>query len=180
MTRLESGAVAIKREWVPLEEVVGSALTRLETELATRAVHADLPGDLPLVAADPVLLEQAFVNLLENNIKYTPPASPIEISASAQAGVMTVEIADRGPGVPVNERARVFDRFTRGRHAGVPGAGLGLAICRSIAAAHGGTLTLAARPGGGALFRLELPLPEPPPALPGDGEVDLPEKRRAS
>ena len=181
MTRLESGAMAIKREWVPLEEVVGSALTRLETDLARRSVRTALPADLPLVAVDPVLLEQVFVNLLENSIKYTPADSAIDISATADQGAVTIDIADRGPGVPADVGARVFDRFTRGRHAGIPGAGLGLAICRSIAVAHAGTLTLSARPGGGAQFRLVLPLPESPPALPGgEREADVSEKRRAS
>ena len=180
MTRLESGAVAIKREWVPLEEVVGSALTRMEADLARRVVNTALPPDLPLVSVDPVLLEQLFVNLLENTVKYTPDDSAIDIVARAERGQLIIELADRGPGVPRDVGARAFDRFTRGRHAGIPGAGLGLAICRSIAAAHDGALALEDRPGGGAVFRVVLPLLESPPTVPTDREPVVAEKRRAS
>jgi two-component system sensor histidine kinase KdpD len=170
MTRLESGALVVKREWVPLEEVVGAALTRLEGQLADRSVRTDLPADLPLVSVDAILLEQLFVNLLENATKYTPASSPLELAARATPSAVVVELADRGPGLPPGSEGRIFEKFFRGPHQGTPGAGLGLAICLGIAHAHGGELVAENRPGGGAVFRLTLPQRERPPGVPS--EVD--------
>lgn len=168
MTRLEWEALEVKREWVPLEEIVGSALARVETQLGTRPIRTDLGSDLPLVPVDPVLLEQVLVNLLENAAKYTPRDSPVEISARTSDGALVLEIADRGPGLPAGSESRVFEKFVRERRAGVPGVGLGLAICRGIVLAHGGTLAAENRPGGGALFRMNLPLVGKPPTMPPD------------
>jgi len=164
MTRLESGTLRVKQELVPLVEVVGSALTRLEERLRGRPIDVELPSDLPLLSADPVLLEQVFVNLLENAGKYTPAGSPIEIRARATNGSMEVEVADRGGGLPRGRETQVFEKFFRGDHAGVSGAGLGLAICRGIVLAHGGKLVAENRAGGGAAFRLSLPVSNPPPS----------------
>jgi two-component system sensor histidine kinase KdpD len=174
MTQLQSGALAVKREWVPLEEIVGSALTRLEAQLTGRPVRTDLPGELPLVSADPVLLEQVLVNLLENAAKYTPAGSPLEISARVEGSSLALELADRGPGLPPGDEARIFEKFFRGRHRGLPGAGLGLAICRGIVDAHGGSLAAANRPGGGAVFRVVLPVVGQPPAAPPELDAASP------
>jgi two-component system sensor histidine kinase KdpD len=162
MTRLESGAVRPKRDWVPLVEVVGGALTRLDRQLAGREVTTDLPEPLPLLSVDPVLVEQLLVNVLENAVKHTPPGSPIAISASSGGTSVVVDVADRGPGIPRGEQERVFERFRRGPGASGGGVGLGLAIARAIATAHGGTLAVSDRPGGGAVFRLTLPAGDPP------------------
>lgn len=168
MTRLESGAVEPKREWVPLVEVIGGALTRLEAQLGGRRVAIDLPDDLPLVSLDPVLLEQLFLNLLENAAKYTPEGTAIDIRALREGGTLAVEVADRGPGIPPGEEERIFERFHRGAHGSVRGVGLGLPIARAIAQVHGGRLVASNRPGGGAVFRLTLPVsgdaPAPAPA----------------
>ncbi|MFO0726027.1 MAG: sensor histidine kinase KdpD [Myxococcota bacterium] len=164
MTRLDSGSVQPKREWVPVEEVVGSALTRLEKVLVGRAVSAKLPSDLPLLFIDPVLIEQLLTNLLDNASRYSPPGSPIEVEASAEQGGVALEVRDRGPGLERGEEERIFDRFYRGKQAqAAVGAGLGLPICRAIAFVHGGTLVASARPGGGAIFRLSLPKPDEEP-----------------
>jgi len=174
MTRLESGALVVTRQWVPLEEIVGSALTRLESQLGGRPVRTDLPADLPLVSADAVLLEQVFVNLLENAAKYTPAASPIEIVARAGDGAMAIEIADRGPGIAPGDESRLFEKFFRGRQtaSGATSAGLGLAISRGVIGAHGGTITAANRPGGGAVFRMTLPIVGTPPGAPPPAPAD--------
>jgi two-component system sensor histidine kinase KdpD len=170
MTRLDSGAVEPKREWVPLEEVVGGALTRLERRLGGRPVKISIPPDVPLVSLDPVLVQQLFVNLLENAAKYTPAGSEIEIRGAREGGTLVVDVADRGPGIPPGDEERVFERFHRGAHAGVRGVGLGLPIARAIAQAHGGRLVAANRPGGGAVFRLTLPIgAHPPAAAPAEG-----------
>ena len=165
MTRVESGALVAAREWESLEEVVGAALDRVTAGLEGREVVVDLPPAL-LVACDAVLLEQVFVNLLENALKYTPPRSPIEIRAAAEGDEIVAAVADRGPGIPEHARDLVFEKFYRLRDGGGSGAGLGLAICRGIVAVHGGRIWVEDRAGGGAVFRVALPAgiaPEPPP-----------------
>jgi two-component system sensor histidine kinase KdpD len=171
MTRVQAGALQVKREWVPLEEVVGSAFARLEAQLEGRPVKAQIPEELPPVSADPLLLEQVFVNLLENAAKYTPAGTPIEVIARASSGHVVVDVADRGPGIPPGSESRLFDKFFRGPHAATQGAGLGLAICRGIMTALGGTIVAQNRDGGGAVFRLQLPLPSDAPTLPPTGRL---------
>lgn len=154
MTRLQAGAVAVHREWVPLEEVVGSALARLDDALAGRAVMLALPYSLPMVSVDPVLLEQVFVNLLENATRHTPAGTPLDLRGRARPdGAVEVSVADRGPGLAPGDELRAFERFYRGASAGTGGGvGLGLPIARAIAEAHGGTLTAHARDGAARSF----------------------------
>jgi two-component system sensor histidine kinase KdpD len=177
MIRVESGALQVQKEWQPLEEPVGVALIRLEDRLRDHPVTVDLPADLPLVPVDGVLIEQVFINLLENAAKYTPPGTPVEIAATVVGAegekVVRVDFADRGPGIPPGQEAKVFDKFYRvpGIAAG-SGVGLGLTICRGIVAAHGGRIWAEQRPGGGAVFRFTLPLSGPPGArAPVEAEV---------
>jgi two-component system sensor histidine kinase KdpD len=158
MTRLESGQVSPNLEWLPVEELVGSAVQRCATRLAGHPVRVHLPDDLPMLHADSVLMEQVLVNILDNAGKYSPPASEIDISASADAAAITVWVADRGPGVPVDQREHIFEKFVRGKEAAPkPGAGLGLAICRAIVAVHHGRIWVDDRPGGGSVFSFSLP-----------------------
>ncbi len=164
MTRLESGAVKLKKEWQPLEEVVGAALTRLERRLSGREVTVRLAPDLPLVPLDAVSIEQVLINLLENAIEYTPRSSPIEIDANPIDGGVEMAVLDRGPGIPASQKQRIFDKFERARD-GKTGIGLGLTICRGIVAAHGGRVYAEDRPGGGAAFRFTLPVEGPPPRV---------------
>lgn len=165
MTRLDSGGVTLDRDWVPVDEVVGSALTRLEGRLGDRPVRVDVPESLPAISVDPVLIEQLLVNLLENALKHTPAGTEIAVSAAATGAVFTLDVADQGPGIRAGDEERIFERFVRRAAPGVPGAGLGLAICRAIARAHGGGLQASNRPGGGAVFRLSVPIPAgAPPA----------------
>jgi two-component system sensor histidine kinase KdpD len=172
MTRLESGGLEPKREWVPLEEIVGAALTRLESQLTGRTIVTELPEDLPLAFGDPLLLEQLVINLLDNAARHTPPGTPIEIRAAAVEGALELEVADRGPGLAPGDETRVFEKFQRGSRAGAGGVGLGLAICRGIATAHGGSIQAENRPGGGALFRLILPLLDAQPDAPGARQAE--------
>jgi two-component system sensor histidine kinase KdpD len=164
MTRLESGAVKIDKDWGALEEVVGAALGRLERRLEGRDVRISLPEDLPLVPFDATLIELVLINLLENAAKYG--ADPLELGATASRGELVVEVADRGPGVPVGQESRIFDKFHRAiREGGAGGVGLGLAICRAIVTAHGGRIWVRNRDGGGASFQFSLPFEGKPPEL---------------
>jgi two-component system sensor histidine kinase KdpD len=166
MTRLASGTIRPKKEWHPLDEIVGVALHRLEPRLTGRKVDVHLPKDLPPIPLDDVLIEQVFINLLENALKYTPPESPIDIVAEAQPGRVAVAVDDRGPGVPPSERDHVFEKFYRlKREPSGGGAGLGLAICRGFVEAHGGTMWVEDREGGGARFRFTLPIEGPLPKI---------------
>jgi two-component system sensor histidine kinase KdpD len=171
MTRLETGAVTLERDWVPLDEIVGSTLARLEKKLGDRPIDVDLPAPIPLLRVDPVLFEQLFVNLLENAAKYTPSGSPIEIAARLEDGRIGIDVRDRGPGLPAGDEDAVFEKFFRGNHAGVPGVGLGLPICRAIAEAHGGTIRAENRPGGGAVFHVTLPMEGRAPSAPAAAEA---------
>jgi len=165
MIRLETGALEVQRDWQPLEEVVGVALIRLEERLRGRQVEVRLPPDLPLVLLDGLLVEQVFVNLLENAVKYTPEGTPIEIAASVQEGAIVVDVADRGPGFPPGEERRIFEKFYRlPSTSAAGGVGLGLTICRGIVTAHGGRIWAEHRAGGGAVFRFTLPLVGTPPS----------------
>ncbi|HKC94821.1 MAG TPA: sensor histidine kinase KdpD [Nitrospira sp.] len=165
MMRIEAGAVHLNKEWHPLDEVVGAALSRLEERLGNFTVRTTFPPDLPMVQIDGVLLEQVVLNLLENAAKYAPPGSVIELSASAGDQEVVVEVADRGQGIPVGEEVRIFEKFYRAKPAREGGVGLGLTICRGIMEAHGGRIWAENRTGGGAVFRFAIPLPEKQPPM---------------
>jgi two-component system sensor histidine kinase KdpD len=165
MMRIEAGAVQLSKEWHPVDEVVGAALARLEGRLQDHTVNTTFPPDLPLVLVDGVLLEQVVINLVENAVKYAPPGSAIDMSASASDREVVVEVADRGPGIPVGEETRIFDKFYRGKFAREGGVGLGLTICRGIVEAHGGRIWAENRRGGGAVFRFAIPLLERQPSV---------------
>jgi two-component system sensor histidine kinase KdpD len=167
MTRIESGALQPRKESHALEEVVGAALQRLRRRLGQRRVTTRLPADLPMVPMDDVLIEQVLVNLLDNAIKYTPPDSPVAIIATATDQALTVEVTDRGPGLPAGEEALVFERFYRASPASGRSAGLGLAICKAIVEAHGGHIWAHNVPGGGVAFFFTLPLASMPAASAG-------------
>ncbi len=168
MTRLESARLIAKKEWVPLEEVVGGALTRLGERLAGRSIDVHIAPDLPLVPIDPVLMEQVFFNLVENALQHTPPATPVEIRAQGEAGAAQIDVLDRGPGLPPGAEAQLFTKFFRGPNAASGGSGLGLAICRGMVVAHGGTIEAHDREGGGSVFRIRLPIEGQAPAVPAE------------
>ncbi len=163
MVRVETGGLAVKKEWQPLEESLGVSLLRLEDQLRGHPVETHLPNDLSLVPIDELLIEQVFLNLLENAIKYTPPGTPIAVSAWAENDTVVVEVADRGPGVSPGQEREVFRKFHRAAAAGPGGgAGLGLTICEGIITAHGGRIWVESGGGTGAAFRFTLPLAGPP------------------
>ncbi len=167
MARLEAGAVPMRREWQPLEEVVGSALAACAPALEGRPVRVQLADELPLLHLDAVLFERVIVNLLENAAKYTPAGSGVEISARASSASVAIVVDDHGGGLPPGREEALFDKFERGsKESATPGVGLGLAISRAIVQAHGGTIhgenRLGARGIEGARFTIELPRGVPP------------------
>ena len=173
MTRLEAGALRLRRQWHVLEEVIGSALSRVDKALADRKVVTSLPAELSLVPLDELLIEQVLVNLLENAAKYTPEGSPVFIVGRLRSGEVEIEVADRGPGIPATERDRIFEKFYRASSEG-GGAGLGLTICRGIVVAHGGRIWVEDQEAGGASFRFTLPIVGEPPKLPAEASEKPP------
>jgi two-component system sensor histidine kinase KdpD len=172
LTRLQSGAIRIQKEWQLLDEVVGAAVLRMEAQKGALPIEVDLPESLPLVPLDGALMEQVLINLLGNAHRHAPD-SPVELRAWEEPGTVQLEIADRGPGIPAEFHQRVFDKFFRmPKDLKDGGVGLGLAICGAIVKIHGGAIWVENRPGGGARFRITLPLdglppdqlePDPPP-----------------
>ncbi len=167
MTRLEAGAIEPKKEWQSLEEAVGSALERTTAVLGERPIRTDVPGDLPLVPYDSILLQQVLVNLLENAAKYTPDATSIVIAAHRSEGGVELVVSDEGPGLPPGEELRIFDKFYRAEKGRGGGVGLGLTICKGIVTAHGGRIWAESRvaPERGAAFHFTLPIEGDPPTL---------------
>ena len=163
MARIQSGGFNLKKEWLTLEEVIGSALRMLEPGLIGQQIALSLPDPLMLIHVDGPLFERVLINLLENAVKYAGPQAQIGINASEQNHQLRLDIWDDGPGIAPGQETRIFDKFSRGnKESAIPGVGLGLAICRAIVDIHGGTLSASNRPEGGACFHVTLPLESPP------------------
>ena len=166
MARLDAGAVELNKQWYPLEEIIGTVLTRLQKRLAGRRVTVKLPPGIPMIYADAMMVEQVLINLLENVLRYTPEHSTVEILAKASASTVEISVADQGPGIPAGCESKLFEKFYRVRHeAAQSGVGLGLAICRAIIVAHGGSIRAQNRPTGGAEFSFMIPQGHTPPVL---------------
>jgi len=166
MARLEAGEVILNRQWFAPEEIVGSALSRLDKQLKSRPVNIHMPENLALINVDAVLLQQVMVNLLDNADKYSDSGLPIDISVGAMSLGLYITIADRGPGIPAGLQQKIFEKFFRiNEESAQSGVGLGLSICRAIIEAHGGEIQATNRSGGGALFQIYLPILESPPSV---------------
>ena len=164
LMRFESGQVVLRRDWETLDDLVGTALQRLEVRLAGHAVELRMAPELPPVYVDATLIVQLFANLLDNAAKYTPAGTRVSVSAVADGAFVRVVVEDDGPGLPAGEPARLFDKFQRGNGEGtVVGVGLGLAICQAIVGAHGGEIEAQRRAGRGARFEFTLPSSEAVP-----------------
>ena len=163
MSRIEGGALKPEKEWVSLAKLINDVLSHLQPLLNGRDVQTHLSEDLPPIELDYLQIDQVLTNLLENAVRYTPPESPIEISAQYDGSQMLISVADRGPGIPPADLERVFDKFYRVQRTrqavGSPsGTGLGLAVSRGVIEAHGGRIWAEPRPGGGVVFFLTLPV----------------------
>lgn len=176
MARLRSGRVSLRREWQPIEEVVGASLKLLGSALAGHRIGISGLDALPLLEFDAVLIERVLCNLFENAAKYSPPGEPITLDATAGPAEVELRVCNAGEGFPPERLDKVFEAFERGRPEGtVTGMGLGLALCRAIVEAHGGTIRASNPPGGGACVAFTLPRGCPPAieaeALPPEGEL---------
>ena len=159
MTRLESGALQVKREPCEVQDLIGAALGQMEDRFMGRQIRVDVMPGIPLVSLDFVLVVHVLINLLDNALKYSPDNSPLEIHAGLHYGEIQVAVMDRGIGIPPEDLTRVFDKFYRvQRPEQVTGTGLGLAISKGIIEAHGGRIWASEREGGGAAITFTLPL----------------------
>jgi two-component system sensor histidine kinase KdpD len=164
LMRFEAGEVKLRLDWQAVDDIVGTALGRLEQRLKDYPVDVQLPPDLPAIRLDAPLMTQVLANLLENVAKHTPPNTRIRISGEVLDGAVRLSVEDNGPGLPSGDPERLFAKFQRGRDEGsAGGAGLGLAISRAIVDTHGGTINAANLPDGGASFTVTLPIGEPEP-----------------
>jgi two-component system, OmpR family, sensor histidine kinase KdpD len=162
LMRFESGHMVLRRDWQTLDDLVGTALGSLESKLASHPVELHIPADLPPVHVDATLIVQVFSNLFDNISKYTPPGTRVYVSAMVDGSLIRVRVEDEGPGLPVGNPERLFDKFQRGSDEGaVVGVGLGLAICQAIIHAHGGEIEAQRCESGGARFEFTLPTQEP-------------------
>jgi len=164
MARLQSGALPLKRQWQPIDEVIGSSLALVGSILTGHRLVLDVPSSLPLVEVDAALLERVLSNLLENAAKYTPAGSEVRVQARTYGDELIVSVEDNGPGLPPGREEALFDKFARGHsESSLPGVGLGLAISRAIMQAHGGRIWAErAGPDGGARLSFAVPLGTPP------------------
>jgi two-component system sensor histidine kinase KdpD len=159
MTRLESGAMRVKRDACDLQDLVGSSLEELASRLGDRPVIVDIPDTLPLVSMDFVLIQRVLVNVIDNGLKYSSSDSPIEIRAQMAGAFVEITVSDRGVGIPSEDLTRIFDKFYRvQRPDNVNGTGLGLAIGKGIVDAHGGFISAENRQGGGTIITIALPV----------------------
>lgn len=163
MARLNAGEVSLRREWQPLEEVVGASIKLLGNALAGHRVRVELAADLPLLEFDAVLIERVLCNLFENAAKYAPEATDIVLRAERAGEMVEIAVIDHGPGFPEARQDELFSMFVRGEvESAKPGTGLGLAICKAIVEVHGGRIFAANAPQGGACVTLTLPIGNPP------------------
>ncbi len=165
MTRLGHGGLKLARDWVAPADIVGSALNRLRAVLAPLRLHTDVPAELPLLFVHAALIEQALVNVLENAARFSPANGRLELQVSVQDARLCFAVSDQGPGIPVEDREKIFDMFytaARGDRGG-QGTGLGLAICQGMIGAHGGQILVGEGiDGQGTSITLCLPLPPQP------------------
>ncbi len=168
MTRLGHGTLKLNRDWTDSAEIVAAAVTRLRKLFPDLRVETVAPNEAVLLYVHPALIEQALFNILENAARFSPPDEPVRVSVHSTDERLLIDVSDRGPGIPEDERARIFDMFysvSRGDRA-PQGTGLGLAICRGMIGAHGGSVEALPGDGIGTTIRISLPLPAPPDTTP--------------
>jgi len=176
MTKLESGALVPRRQWIDADDLIGTALDDMRRNLGQgHEIVTEVEPGLPLLFIDLALMEQVIVNLLDNAIKYSPPGTRIRLRAFRDRQRTCIEVVDEGVGIPKEMLDEIFDKFFRLRHRDrrMAGTGLGLAICKGIVEAHGGSIEAAsAGDGKGSVFRVRLPIEAPQPVVSAE-EVEV-------
>jgi two-component system sensor histidine kinase KdpD len=160
-TRISSDGVKPHAEWADPADIINSAVERCRHRLADRRLAVDLPSDLPLIHVDPVLVQQALVQIFDNAVKYSASSSQIAVTARTPDGRLVISVTDKGAGLTSAERSKIWDRFARGeRHAATTsGSGLGLWIANAFIAANGGKVSAVSEgPGLGTTVAIELPV----------------------
>jgi two-component system sensor histidine kinase KdpD len=159
MAQLDAQQVELRRETCPIGQVVEAALEKSKQGLAGREVKLQIPESLPSVRIDLERIAEVLVQLLENAAKYSPPGTPITISAEPAGKMVTLSVGDRGPGIDDMELSLIFEKFYRGRDQRyrVQGTGMGLAIAKAIVEAHGGTIGVTSQVGSGSVFHFTVP-----------------------
>ncbi len=159
MARIEAGAVRLRKRLCKLQNLLDALSRDLERRKDGRMVIVQIDDNLPVFVADPDLMNLTMRQLVGNALKYSPPLSSITITASHQDGQIVIRVHDEGPGISKADQEHIFDKFFRGsaeeRH--VPGAGMGLAIAREVARAHGGDIWVESEVGHGSTFSLAVP-----------------------
>lgn len=163
MTRLETGAIPLERDWASVAEIGACALRRLAERLAAHRVMVEMPPELALVRVDAPLIEQALTNLLDNAARHTPPGTVVRLRAQRTPEGIVVSVENFGGDLPNADLERIFAKFERGAVEGAGGMGLGLTICRAIVRLHGGRAWAERIAGGGIAFRFTLPVEDVPP-----------------
>jgi K+-sensing histidine kinase KdpD len=156
MSRIEAGALHPELQAVELDELVGAAAQRLSRVLRDLELEVDIAAALPLVEVDYVLLDQVLTNLIENAARHTPAGGVIAVEAHRRDGLVEIAVSDQGPGIAADQRESIFEPFHRGSNS--RSSGLGLAICRAVVEAHGGTISVDDAPGPGARFSFTVPV----------------------
>ncbi len=159
MAQLDANKVEFRFTFAPIGPVVANVLDELKQTLVHHPVEVKIPPDFPNARMDSVHIKEVLVHLIENAAKYSPAEAPIRITAEAKNRMLTINIADRGPGIDDFEQSLVFEKFYRGRNQRVQvhGTGMGLAICKAIVEAHGGQLGVTSQLGHGSVFYFSLP-----------------------
>jgi two-component system sensor histidine kinase KdpD len=158
LARIRAGALTPTRQPAAIDEIVEVVLARMRPRLAGLSVTADLSMEVPDVSVDPVQLDQVLTNLLENAGRHSPPGGVIDVSVLWLHGAVQVRVSDQGPGIPLEDRERVFEAFYRGSSIPeTPGSGLGLAIAKAVVVAHGGRIWIEDSAGGGCVVAFEIP-----------------------
>lgn len=173
LSRLEAGAWKPRFERIPISELIGMALDPFDDDL-NRRIKVELDDQLQEVCVDSVQMVQVLKNLLENALKYSPPKSPVIIGAKLDEGRCRIKVVDSGRGLEQEDLTQIFEPFVRGRglqESAVPGVGIGLAVCRGLVEAHGGTLFAENRPEGGAIFTINLPINQEDEALQNEDQA---------
>jgi two-component system sensor histidine kinase KdpD len=159
MARVEAGALHIYRKPVDVEDLIGTALGRMERALQGFQVTTDVPDGLPEVDVDFPLVLRVLTNLIDNAVKYSTKVKQVEIAARTEGRFVGIDVADRGVGIPPSDLKHVFEKFySLRRPLGREGTGLGLSVCKGIVEAHGGTIRAENRSGGGTVIKLMLPI----------------------